>query len=36
MTCADDDNRIVLQPIDHYESDYVNASYVDVSTHPPA
>ena len=36
MTCADDDNRIVLQPIDQHESDYVNASYVDVSTHPLA
>ena len=36
MTCADDDNRIVLKPIDQHESDYVNASYVDVSTHPLA
>ena len=35
QTCADDDNRIVLKPIDQYESDYVNASYVDVSMQPP-
>ena len=28
----DDDNRVVLKPLDKYESDYVNASYVDVST----
>ena len=29
---VDDDNRVVLKPLDEYESDYVNASYVDVST----
>ena len=28
----DDDNRVVLKPLDEYESDYINASYVDVST----
>ena len=32
--CIDDDNRVVLKPLDKYESDYVNASYVDVSTKP--
>ena len=29
---ADDDNRVILAPIDEYDSDYVNASYIDVST----
>ena len=33
-TCIDDDDRVVLKPLDKYESDYVNASYVDVSTQP--
>ena len=27
----DDDNRVVLQPIEGYEHDFINASYVDVS-----
>ena len=34
QTCADDDNRVVLKPVDQYETDYVNASYIDVSTQP--
>ena len=29
--CVDDDNRVVLRPTDQYQSDYVNASYIDVS-----
>ena len=30
---SDDENRIVLQPLsdEKYQSDYINASYVDVS-----
>ena len=31
MSCVDDDNRVVLKPVNQYDSDYVNASYVDVS-----
>ena len=27
----DDDDRVVLKPLAQYDSDYVNASYVDVS-----
>ena len=30
----DDDNRVVLRPLAQYDSDYVNASYVDVSLSP--
>ena len=33
QNCTDDDNRVVLKTVDQYKSDYVNASYVDVSTH---
>ena len=29
---TDDDNRVVLQPVEGHEHDFVNASYVDVST----
>ena len=28
----DDDNRVVLQPLEDHVHDFVNASYVDVST----
>ena len=29
----DDDNRIVLQPVAGCQSDYINASYIDVRVH---
>ena len=29
--CADDNNRVVLQPTEGHMHDFVNASYVDVS-----
>ena len=29
---ADDDNRVVLKPMEEHTSDYINGSYVDVST----
>ena len=34
LSCTDDDNRVVLRPLEGHEdcqSDYINASYVDVS-----
>ena len=34
LSCIDDDNRVVLRPLEGHEdcqSDYINASYVNVS-----
>ena len=31
VSFTDDDNRVVLRPVEGHESDYINASCVDVS-----